>query len=272
MISGDGSPATIAGVPIVNKKYGVSPDYAPGEDPTAAAAARKLIAAMQSQGLDVSDSWSGFRSYEYQSELYNGYVASSGQEAADTFSARPGFSEHQTGLAFDLKHASGALLENPAEAQWLLDHAHEYGFIVRYQEGWEISEHQTGLAFDLKHASGALLENPAEAQWLLDHAHEYGFIVRYQEGWESITGYMAEPWHIRYVGDIAEDIHARNIPLETYLGAEGFIVRYQEGWESITGYMAEPWHIRYVGDIAEDIHARNIPLETYLGAESGDYR
>ncbi|WP_286357182.1 M15 family metallopeptidase [Faecalibaculum rodentium] len=137
VISGDGSPATIAGVPIVNKKYGVSPDYAPGEDPTAAAAARELIAAMQSQGLDVSDSWSGFRSYEYQSELYNGYVASSGQEAADTFSARPGFSEHQTGLAFDLKHASGALLENPAEAQWLLDHAHEYGFIVRYQEGWE---------------------------------------------------------------------------------------------------------------------------------------
>ncbi len=136
-LSEDGTPATVAGVPIVNKKYSVSPDYAPREDPTAAAAAKELIAAMQSQGLDVSDAWSGFRSYEYQSELYNGYVASSGQEAADTFSARPGFSEHQTGLAFDLKHSSGALLENPAEAQWLLDHAHEYGFIVRYQEGWE---------------------------------------------------------------------------------------------------------------------------------------
>lgn len=133
----NGGPSTIAGIPIVNKKYGVSPDYAPGEDPTVAAAARQLIAAMQAEGLDVSDSWSGFRSYEYQSELYNGYVASSGQEAADTFSARPGFSEHQTGLAFDLKHSSGALLENPAEAQWLLDHAQEYGFIVRYQEGWE---------------------------------------------------------------------------------------------------------------------------------------
>ena len=58
-LSEDGTPATVAGVPIVNKKYSVSPDYAPREDPTAAAAAKELIAAMQSQGLDVSDAWSG---------------------------------------------------------------------------------------------------------------------------------------------------------------------------------------------------------------------
>ncbi|MEY8256879.1 M15 family metallopeptidase [Erysipelotrichaceae bacterium 66-17] len=125
------------GIVIVNKKHGVAPEYAPGEDPKAKKALLGLIRTMQAEGLDISDSYSGFRSYEYQSELYNGYCASYGTESADTFSAKPGFSEHQTGLAFDLKHVSGELVTQSAESQWLMDHAAEHGFIVRYQEGKE---------------------------------------------------------------------------------------------------------------------------------------
>lgn len=135
--STDGGPIEIDGIALVNKKHGVAMDYAPGENPEAAQKATELITAMQNEGLDVSPDWSSFRSYETQSDLYNNYVAANGQAEADTFSARPGYSEHQTGLAFDLKHSSGELITNQPEAQWLLDHAADYGFIVRYQDGWE---------------------------------------------------------------------------------------------------------------------------------------
>ncbi len=122
---------------IVNKKYGLPQEYAPGVNPEAQEHINMLIQEMQNQGLNVGWTTSNFRSYEYQTQLYNNYVASYGQEAADTFSARPGFSEHQTGLAFDLTTSTGELITAPTEAQWLLDHAAEYGFIVRYQEGKE---------------------------------------------------------------------------------------------------------------------------------------
>ena len=131
------SPTYIDGILIANKKYPLPAGYAPGEDPTAGAAIRQVIAAMQAAGLDISDSYSGYRSYDTQAMLYNNYCASSGQAAADTFSARPGYSEHQTGLAFDLKHTDGSLVERQAEADWILQHCAEYGFIVRYQPGQE---------------------------------------------------------------------------------------------------------------------------------------
>lgn len=127
----------VDGILIVNKKYGLPQDYAPGVEPEAQEHVNALIQEMQNQGLNVGWTTSNFRSYEYQTQLYNNYVASYGQEAADTFSARPGFSEHQTGLAFDLTTSTGELITAPTEAQWLLDHAAEYGFIVRYQEGKE---------------------------------------------------------------------------------------------------------------------------------------
>ncbi|WP_323090039.1 M15 family metallopeptidase [Allobaculum sp. JKK-2023] len=127
----------VNGVLIVNKKHPVPADYAPGVDPEAQAALNNLLDAMQSQSLNVSRDTSNYRSYQTQTALYNGYVNAPGQQQADTFSARPGFSEHQTGLAFDLKDTAGQLLTSPTEAQWLLDHAAEYGFIVRYQAGKE---------------------------------------------------------------------------------------------------------------------------------------
>lgn len=137
----NGSYYTVQGkygeVIIVNKKHPLSASYAPGEDPTAQAAFWQLLAAMQAVGLDVSSQYSGFRSYETQANLYNSYVARDGQANADRYSARPGYSEHQTGLAFDLMDSSGNLLQEPGAVNWLAQHAHEYGFIVRYMEGKE---------------------------------------------------------------------------------------------------------------------------------------
>lgn len=80
---------------------------------------------------------SGYRSYSYQISLYGGYVNSSGKAAADTYSARPGFSEHQTGLAFDVEpfdqkcDVEQCFADLPA-GKWIAAHAYEYGFILRY--------------------------------------------------------------------------------------------------------------------------------------------
>ena len=124
---------------IVNKKHGLSKDYNPGENPTAKAAFVRLCDDMINQGLNVGRSYSGFRSYDYQKTLYDNYVSRDGQAAADRYSARPGFSEHQTGLVFDLTDKSGNLLEDARASQWLKDNAHNYGFIVRFQAGKEAS-------------------------------------------------------------------------------------------------------------------------------------
>lgn len=131
----------VDGVLVVNKKHSLPSNYAPGENPTAGNAIRKLINDMRSKGYNISTSYSGYRSYSYQNSLYWNYVGSYGQASADTFSARPGYSEHQTGLAFDLMNNNGALVQSNAEVNWIAKNAHKYGFIVRYQSG---KEHITG--------------------------------------------------------------------------------------------------------------------------------
>lgn len=80
---------------------------------------------------------SGYRSEALQKTVYNGYVAQKGQALADTDSARPGHSEHQTGLAFDLgrtdrKCELQACFADTPEGKWIAANAHKYGFVVRY--------------------------------------------------------------------------------------------------------------------------------------------
>ena len=122
---------------VANKHYPMSKDYYPGENATAKAAFLKLIAQMKEEGYAISDNYSGFRSYATQAQLYQSYVNQEGQAAADRYSARPGYSEHQTGLAFDVIGTDGQLVEDAGAAQWLLDHAPDYGFVVRYPRGKE---------------------------------------------------------------------------------------------------------------------------------------
>lgn len=74
---------------------------ATGVDATAYAALLQLQAGAQEAGYSIP-LISGYRSYDYQAQLYNGYVARDGKEATDRYSAQPGKSEHQSGLAFDV--------------------------------------------------------------------------------------------------------------------------------------------------------------------------
>lgn len=77
---------------------------------------------------------STYRSYSYQKSLYSNYVKNDGVEAADTYSARAGFSEHQTGLAVDVDNAreSYTSFGETKEFEWMLKNAYKYGFILRY--------------------------------------------------------------------------------------------------------------------------------------------
>ena len=123
----------IEGMLIANKTYGLPSDFNPGLDSNCEIQFEKLTAAAALEGLNIYFA-SGFRSYDYQSEIYNGYVSDYGQASADTFSARPGYSEHQSGLAIDVNNIDDSFAGTP-EAIWLAEHCHEYGFILRYPQG-----------------------------------------------------------------------------------------------------------------------------------------
>ena len=128
-------PTYVDGVLLVNKEYALPRDYGNGEYATAYQALLKLQRAARWAGYSM-DLMSGYRSFETQEELYNDYVAVDGVEKADTYSAWPGHSEHQTGLAFDVGWVDLQFADTPA-GRWLANHAHEYGFIIRYPEGKE---------------------------------------------------------------------------------------------------------------------------------------
>ena len=138
----------VRGILLVNKHHSLPRNFSPGEDPQALAQVNLLITEMRSLGFDICTTFSGFRSFERQEELYNGFVLRHGREEADRFSARPGHSEHQSGLAFDLRHRSGQLVTNEREANWISENAHRFGFIVRYPEN---SEHITGFIHEPWH-------------------------------------------------------------------------------------------------------------------------
>ena len=84
-------------------------------------------------GLNIYAS-SGYRSYKDQDYIYNNYVRLDGKEIADTYSARAGHSEHQTGLAIDLNSIDMSF-DNTDESNWLKDNCYKYGFIIRYPKG-----------------------------------------------------------------------------------------------------------------------------------------
>lgn len=90
---------------------------------------------------------SAYRTEDYQRNLYNYYMSTSGKTHADNYSARPRSSEHQTGLAVDINSVEG-IFEYTPEFRWLQKHAHEYGFILRYQKG---KEWITGYAYEPWH-------------------------------------------------------------------------------------------------------------------------
>ena len=134
---------------VVNKQHPIDPlDYAPalatvGGKQVAALIAddlRALLAAAAADGVSLAVT-SGFRSLEHQRSVHDSAVARDGSETAESLSARPGYSEHQTGLAVDFSGSSrpGCLLENcfgqTPESAWLVEHGARHGFLLRYPEG-----------------------------------------------------------------------------------------------------------------------------------------
>lgn len=142
---------------LVNKHHALVPqDYAPSDLVTmasvnipslnghslrkpAADALVPLFAAAAADGIDL-DMTSGYRDFQLQTELYTGYIESLGQAGADATSARPGNSEHQTGLAADISAPSEgcvltACFASTPGGQWLAAHAWEYGWILRFPDG-----------------------------------------------------------------------------------------------------------------------------------------
>ena len=139
-------PTYIGGILVVNKTYALPADYNPGVDPAAQDALYQMFADAEKEGLSL---WvrSGVRTYADQKWQYNVYVERDGKALADTYSARPGHSEHQTGLAFDLNSLYTSFGET-AEGKWLAENCHKYGFILRYPEG---KEHITGYMYEPWH-------------------------------------------------------------------------------------------------------------------------
>ncbi|MDX5979925.1 M15 family metallopeptidase [Exiguobacterium profundum] len=156
---------------LVNKQIALPADYQPSDlveanidfvDSTvgerrmlrkeAAQAIEGLMKDAKVAGIDLKGT-SAFRSYAYQVNLFNAYVERDGKEQAMKYSAPPGHSEHQTGLAIDVSSASvnyqlTQSLGETVEGKWLADHAHEYGFIIRYQKEFE---EETGYMYEPWH-------------------------------------------------------------------------------------------------------------------------
>ena len=98
----------------------------------------KLVDKAKEEGLTIR-AISAYRGYTYQKRLYDKYVEADGVNKADTYSARPGFSDHQTGLAIDVDNTTSSFenFTNTKEYQWMLDNSYKYGFILRYPSGKE---------------------------------------------------------------------------------------------------------------------------------------
>ena len=120
---------------------------------------------------------SSYRTFKDQENVWTARKNAYGTKSADSYAARPGFSEHQTGLALDINEypTSESDFENTDSFKWLQEHAHEYGFILRYPKSTD------------------------------------------DKPYEDITGYSYESWHYRYVGkDIATKIKNENITFDEY--------------------------------------------------------
>ena len=136
---------------LVNKFYHLKDDYMPSDlvslggqynrgansrmRKEAADAFMKMVDAARLDNIILYNA-SAFRSYDYQVNLYNRYIKRDGKAAADKYSARPGYSEHQTGLCSDLNIIDDSF-DGTDEANWLKDNAYKYGFILRFPKGKE---------------------------------------------------------------------------------------------------------------------------------------
>lgn len=201
---------------LVNKEFAIDESFDPGKiveiapsytnggktveiEENVKVAIEAMINEMRACGIEGICVTSGYRSYIYQEWLFNTYIENekekdptlSDKEAEAvvlTYSARPGTSEHHTGLCVDL---------------WVSP-------VMRELENFG---HEGKYPDDVGFAETEAFE------WLLDNAHKFGFILRYPEDKVDITKYSYESWHYRFVGiPAAAQIYEKGLSLEEYLG------------------------------------------------------
>ncbi len=136
----------VDGILIANKTYTLPRDYGSGITSDTYGAFEEMRDAAARDGISLFIV-SGFRSYYNQAAIYAQYVYNDGKENADTYSARAGFSEHQSGLALDLNSMRQSFADT-AEGKWLAEHCAEYGFIIRYLKG---KDEYTGYMYEPWH-------------------------------------------------------------------------------------------------------------------------
>ncbi len=136
----------IDGILLVNKKYTVPQGFAPGVNATALNAFNDMKREAAKYGFNLVI-LSSYRSYSLQAGLYQKYTNLYGEEYASTISAKPGTSEHQTGLAFDISSLEQSYGDT-AEGKWLEKNCAKYGFIIRYQKS---KENITGYVYEPWH-------------------------------------------------------------------------------------------------------------------------
>ena len=136
-------------VMMVNKTYSLPSDYMPvdtvespeGKTNTCNKCINKIAyksflnmqADAKALGLNIYIA-SGYRPYVSQNKIYNNYIKRDGKKAADTYSARPGYSEHQSSYAFDLNSINDSFAKTD-EGKWVNNNAYLYGFIIRFPKG-----------------------------------------------------------------------------------------------------------------------------------------
>lgn len=195
---------------VVNKGRVLPANYAPADlvvpnvplrlSPTAneshlrseaATALSTMFSSAKNQGINLMLA-SGYRSYADQVTVYNNYVSQSGVAKADTFSARPGHSEHQTGLAADIEPTSRSCeveqcFENTPEGQWLAANAFKSGFIIRYQKN---TESLTGYEYEPWHVRYVGID-------LATELHKTGQTMEQFFNLPSFTNYPTESFQLK---------------------------------------------------------------------------
>lgn len=165
---------------IVNKTYSLPESYDPGGlTPETAEAFFQMTSDAAAEGYNLYVG-SDYRSYDNQVTIYQNYCARDGWEEADTYSGRPGHSEHQTGMTVDCNTIDDAFGLTP-ESDWLAAHCAEYGFIIRFPEGKEAI---TGYQYEPWHVRYVGTDIAAEIQELGICLEEYlGVESVYTETW-----------------------------------------------------------------------------------------
>lgn len=145
-------PLYINGILVVNKEFGLPRNFASGLSNEVIEAFNEMKKDAEQEGI-ILNIRSGFRDTDTQEALFNSYVQKDGIEKANRYSAKPGHSEHETGLTIDItdeynNRSIGDWFNETKQAKWLYENAYKYGFILRYPKG---KEDITGYKYESWH-------------------------------------------------------------------------------------------------------------------------